>query len=220
MVDRFRDPLLTPKETARHLRIPESTMYTWLNDRVGDEPLVHGVPPVKRGAPSVPFIAIVETYVLRSLRDLSLSKQAIRDAARTVRERFDTSYGLATRRIATDGVDIFIHYLDSDDIARARDGQQPIREVISGYLKYIHWDMADDYPRRLRLRQYPDSAPVVIDPRFGWGAPVLEATRVPVEAIVGLWQAGESLDTVAEEYGMTTEQAEEVCRAALSADAA
>ena len=27
MVDKFKDPLLTPKDVARHLRIPESTMY-------------------------------------------------------------------------------------------------------------------------------------------------------------------------------------------------
>nr|WP_206539153.1 DUF433 domain-containing protein [Nocardiopsis gilva] len=191
-----------------------------MNEEAGGTPLVHGVEPVKRGAPSVPFIAVIEAYVLRSLRDLGLSKQAIRDAATTVRERFGTPYGLATQRIATDGVDIFVHYLDSDDLARARDGQRPIREVIRDYLKYIIWDADDDFPQRLRLRQYPDAAPVIIDPRFGWGAPVLEGSKVPIDAIVGLWQAGESLETVAEEFGITRDQAEEVCRAALRYDAA
>ncbi|RCV49903.1 DUF433 domain-containing protein [Marinitenerispora sediminis] len=216
MVDKFHDPLLTPKEAARHLRIPESTLYGWLNERVEDDPLVHAVRQAKRGAPTVPFIAVVECYVLRSLRDLSLSRQAIRDAAATVRREFGTPYGLATQRIATDGVDIFVHYLDDDEIVRARDGQRPIRDVIDDYLRYIHWDESDGFPQRLRLRQYSDVAPVIIDPRFGWGTPVLETAKVPVDAIVGLCQAGESLETVAEEFEITSAQAEEVCRAALA----
>lgn len=214
MVDKFNDPLLTPKETARHLRIPPSTMYAWLNDAAGGAPLVHRVAPAKHGWPSVPFIAVVEAHVLRSLRDLNLSKAAIREAATAVRREFGTPYALATRRIATDGVDIFIHYAENDELARARDAQRPIREVIGGYLRYITWDEADEFPQRLRLRQYSDVAPVIIDPRFGWGAPVLCSNKVPVEAVVGLWQAGEPLETVAEEYGLTRAEVEAVCRTA------
>jgi uncharacterized protein (DUF433 family) len=171
------------------------------------------VRPEKRGWPSIPFIAVVEAYVLRSLRDLGLAKHKIRDAAADVRREFDTPYGLATKRIATDGIDIFVHYAD-DDIVRVGDNQRPIREVITNYLKYIKWDKADSFPSRLRLRQYPDIAPVIIDPRFGWGAPVIESTKVPVDAVVDLWLAGEPLEDVAYEYGMTREQVEAICRTA------
>jgi uncharacterized protein (DUF433 family) len=83
--------------------------------------------------------------------------------------------------------------------------------VIDGYLRYIDWDTADEYPARLRLRPYPDVAPVIIDPRFGWGAPVVEATKVPVDAVVDLWLAGESLADVAYEYDMTPDQVEAIC---------
>jgi uncharacterized protein (DUF433 family) len=215
VVDKFADPLLTPKETARHLQIPPATVYHWLHEQAGGAPLVHHVEPAKRGQPSMPFVAVIEAYVLRSLRGMGLSKQAVRNVAAAVRSEFDTPYGLATRRIATDGVDIFIHYAD-DDLARVGDGQRPIREVIDDYLRYIVWD-TDDFPSRLRLRQYPDVAPVVIDPRFGWGAPVIEATKVPVDAVVELWLAGESLADVAYEYDMTPDQAEAICRAARAA---
>jgi uncharacterized protein (DUF433 family) len=216
MVDKFTDPLLTPHDIARHLLIPPATVYYWLNEKAGGEPLVHGVRPEKRGWPSVPFIAVIEAYVLRSLRDLGLTKQKIRAAAADVRKEFDTPYGLATKRIATDGIDIFVHYAD-DDIVRVGDNQRPIREVISNYLEYIKWDTADSFPSRLRLSQYPDVAPVIIDPRFGWGAPVLESTKVPVDAVVDLWLAGESLEDVAYEYDMTREQVEAICRIARAA---
>ncbi|GAA3889703.1 hypothetical protein GCM10022243_63100 [Saccharothrix violaceirubra] len=216
MVDRFTDPLMTPKEAARHLQIPHTTMYYWLHEQANGSPLVHQVNEAKRGRPSVPFVAVVEAYVLRSLRALGLTKAKIRDTAAAVRREFGTPYGLATRRIATDGIDIFIHYAD-DQLARAGDGQRPIREVIDDYLKFITWENGDDFPARLRLRQYPDVAPVIIDPQFGWGTPVVESTKVPVHAVVDLWRAGESLDDVAYEYDMTREQVESICRVANAA---
>lgn len=212
-IDRYEDPLLTPRETARHLQIPMSTLNYWLRERAAGEPLVHRVAPVKRGWPSVPFVAVIEAYVLRSLRDLRLTKAKIRDAAAAVRSDFNTPYGLATRRIATDGIDIFIDHADNA-LVRAHDRQTPIREVIEGYLRYVTWDDADDSPLRLTLRQYPDVAPVVIDPRFGWGAPVITTNKVQVDMVVELWRTGESLDAVAEEYGLTRDVAEAICRAA------
>lgn len=148
-----------------------------------------------------------------ALRDLGLSKKKIYDAAAAVRREFNTSYGLATRRIATDGIDIFVSYADND-LVRADDGQVPIRAVIDGHLRYISWDEEDGSPTRLTLQQYPDVAPVVIDPRFGWGAPVITTNNVQVDMVVRLWRAGESLDAVAEEYGLTRDVAEAICRIA------
>ena len=216
MVDKFDDPLLTPQDVARHLLIPRATLYYWLHEQANGTPLVHRVAPERRGWPSMPFVAVVEAYVLRSLRDLGLTKQKIRDAAADVRRLFDTPYALASRRIATDGVDIFVRYADGD-IARAGDNQLPVREFIADYLRYISWDVTDGFPAQLRLRQYPDVAPVIIDPRFGWGAPVVAATKVPVDAVVDLWLAGEPLEAVADEYGMTREQVEAICRTARAA---
>ncbi|TCP54284.1 uncharacterized protein DUF433 [Tamaricihabitans halophyticus] len=216
MVDKFTDPLLTPKELARHLRIPESTVYYWLGEEADGTPLVHRVGAEKRGWPSVPFVAVVEAYVLRALRDLGLTKRKIRDAAAEVRRAFDTPYALATKKIATDGIDIFVHYAH-DDLARAADGQRPIREVIDDYLRYVSWDANDGFASSLQLRQYPDIAPVVIDPRFGWGAPVVASTKVPVDAVVDLWLAGESLEDVADDYDLTREQVEAICRVTRAA---
>ncbi|TDV53643.1 DUF433 domain-containing protein [Actinophytocola oryzae] len=216
MVDRFTDPLLTPKDVARHLWIPESTVYHWLRDEADGVPLVHRVVPEKRGWPSVPFIAVVEAYVLRALRESGLTKAKIREAAAEVRRVLDTPYALATKKIATDGVDIFVHYAH-DDLARAGDGQRPFRDLIDDYLLYVDWDAKDGYASSLRLRQYPDVAPVTIDPRFGWGAPVVASTKVPVDAIVDLWLAGESLEDVAYEYGLSREQVEALCRVARAA---
>ncbi|MFG2048777.1 DUF433 domain-containing protein [Micromonospora sp. NPDC048935] len=214
MIDKFTVPLLTPFEAATHLQIPERTMRRWLHQNAAGSPLVHSVRPERRGWPSVPFIALVEAYVLRALRDLGLSPHRIAEAAATVRTQFGTEYGLATRKIATDGIDVFVHYLDSDEIARAPDGQMPIRQIVENYLQYIAWD-DDGFARRLTLRRYdPAVAQVVIDPRFAWGAPIVEPAKVTVDTILGMWRGGESPDVVASEYGLSVEQVEALIRVA------
>ncbi|WLW53070.1 DUF433 domain-containing protein [Streptomyces sp. YU58] len=80
MVDRFSDGLLTPTETSSCLEIPSSTLSSWLKATAAGAPLVHQVEPVRRGQPSVPFIAVAEAHVLRSLRTLGLRMSEIREA--------------------------------------------------------------------------------------------------------------------------------------------
>ncbi len=53
---------------------------------------------------------------------------------------------------------------------------------------------------------------IAVDPALHAGKPVIEGTRVPVSAVVGAMAAGDSLEQVAHEYGVTPEDV----RAALS----
>ncbi|MGP2440443.1 DUF433 domain-containing protein [Streptomyces sp. JW3] len=214
MIDRFKDGLLTPSETSSYLQIPQSTLHGWLKGEAAGAPLVHRVEPARPGQPSVPFVAVAEAYVLRSLRGLGLRMREIREAAEAVRAAFGTPYGLVSKRIATDGVDIFIEH-GLGDLRRARDGQAPIREVVEEYLRYLSWEAGDEFPCSLRLRQYGQTAPVVIDPRFGHGLPVVEANRVPVKALTDLWEAGESVEDIAYEYEMEPDQVDALCRAVV-----
>ncbi|MFF7344754.1 DUF433 domain-containing protein [Streptomyces antimycoticus] len=214
MMDRFASGLLTQAETSEYLRIPSSTLSRWLEGRAAGAPLVHSVEVSRPRQPSVPFIGVAEAYVLHSLRSLGLRLHEIREAAEAVRRTFDTPYGLVSKRIATDGIDIFIDH-GLGDLRRARDNQVPIHEVVSDYLRYLTWDANDDFPSSLRLPQYPETVPVVIDPRFGRGLPVVAANRVPVQAVVDLWDAGESVEDIAYEYDMSPEEVEALCQAVV-----
>lgn len=213
MADRFEDGLLTSTETASYLQIPQSTLTSWLKGRAAGAPLVHQVEPVRKGQSSVPFIAVAEAHVLRALRSVGLRMNEIKEAAAAVRDAFDTPYGLVSKRIATDGVDIFVEQ-GLGDLRRAREGQAPIHEVVSSYLSHLNWDAGDDFPSSLRLRQYGE-VPVVIDPRFGHGLPVVAANRVSVKAITDLWEAGESVEDIAYDYAMTPEQVDALCQAVV-----
>lgn len=211
MIDIYESPILTARETARYLKMPESTLDLWL---ASDEatPLVHAVRPEKRGWPRVPFVGVVEAHVLRALRDMGMSMSDVRKAAELVRAEFDDPYALARSRIATDGVALFVQMAD-DSLVHARDRQVAIADVLADYLTYIEWDEVGD-PQRLRLRDYPAGASVVIDPRFGWGAPVLADSKIRVEDLVALWRTGEPIKSVAREYGLSVDVVEDVLRQA------
>lgn len=209
--DSYRTPILTARETARYLKMPESTLDVWLRDDSG-APLVHAVTPAKRGWPRVPFVGVVEAYVLRCLRDLGLSMDQIRAAAGLVRQEFGDEYALACERIVTDGVDIFVTYTD-DTFVRAQDRQQAIPDALRDSLKSIEWD-GDGKATRLHLRQFPTAADVIIDPRFGWGSPVLARNKVRIDDVIQLWRAGESMKVVGEEYDLPVEVVEDVLREA------
>ncbi len=216
MVDIFNDPLFTPGEVSLYLKIPRSTIYYWIaTSSGGDVPLVHHMTPERRGAASVPFAALVEAYVLRALRnELHFTKRQVTDTVADVRANFGTDFALASKRIATDGIDIFIQHNDGD-FARVGDHQVLIREIVGNYLRYITWDDKSEYAARLRLPSFGEDARVVTDPRFGWGAPVVERNKVPVRAVLDLWASGEPLSVVADEYGLSIAEAEEICRVGL-----
>jgi uncharacterized protein (DUF433 family) len=219
-VDIFTDPLFTPSEVSTYLNIPQSTVYYWLGaSSAGNVPLVHHIEPERRGAASVPFAALVEAFVLRSLRNqLKFTKRQITDTVTDVRKNFGTDFALASRRIATDGIDIFIRHNDGE-FARVGDHQVLLREVVGDYLRYITWAPDSEYAAQLQLPGFGDDAPVIVDPRFGWGAPVVERNKVPVKAVLDLWAAGEPMAVVAREYGLTTAEVEEICRVGLKQSA-
>ena len=207
-------PLLTAREAARHLNMPESTLDRWLVETAGPGPLVHAVIPERRGWPRMPFLAIVEAYVLRSLRQLKLSMDEIRESAEFVRHEFGDEFALANERIATDGITLFVKLADNS-VIHPRTGQLGIRQVLDDYLRYIAWG-DDGAPKFLRLRQYPATAEVIIDPRFGWGAPVLAKSKVPVDSMLELWRNGEPIRVVASEFNLPQDVVEDVLRAAAA----
>ncbi|CAN5291159.1 hypothetical protein BH09ACT12_BH09ACT12_05440 [soil metagenome] len=205
--DYYSKPILTARETARYLAMPESTLDLWLL-QAGERPLVHAVQPERRGWPRVPFAGVIEAYVLRALRDLKLPLEQILKAAELVREEFDNPFALAHRRILTDGVALFVSMADARCV-RALDRQITISAVLKTHLRQIEWH-SDGTAKRLHLRNFPAAADVIIDPRFGWGAPVLGHSKVRVEDLVSLWRSGESFSVIAEEYDLAVDVVEDV----------
>lgn len=212
---RFDTPIFTIADTHRHLDVPGTTVARWMATNVAGKPLVHRLRPESPQAPSVPFVAVVETFVLRLLRDRGMSLQDICTAVRKVRGAVGSEYALASKRITTDGVDVIVDVSRRSNVrewVRARDDQGAFREVIERYLLNIEFG-TDGIARQLRLPTY-EGADVIVDPRFGLGQPVLAQQKVRVQDLVDAWWGGDRLEDIAREYRVPLPEAEAAIRAA------
>ena len=213
---RFTVPLFTIDEAAHHLGLPRTTLKDWTRRQAGPAPLVHRiVNPDSPRAASLPFVAVIEAHMLRGFRELGLSAQGLRDSVSRLRTRLDDEYALATRKVATDGVDLLVDMSRQGEPAewtRATDSQTAISEVIEDYLRFVRWEKGR-YPDRLTLKSY-QGADVIIDPRFAFGQPVLERQKVRVEDILDAFWAGEGYVTIAGEFGVRADEVEAVVRSA------
>lgn len=211
---RFDAPLLTPAGAQVHLGIPRTTIMDWIKRPAADRhPVVHSVAPQVPKGPRLPLIALAEAQILRELRQAGLSMQHLREAVAALRRRTQEEYVLATNTIATDGGDLLYNVASkvAPEWVRAVDGQGAIREVIETVIKYVHY-APDGYADRLILRPY-GSATVIIDPRFAFGQPVLDRSKVRVETIADLfYRGGESVESIADEYDISTNEVETVLR--------
>jgi len=197
----YEDPMLNVKDAATYLAMPVSTLADWRQNS-----LIHSVSPTRRSWPTLPFVAVVEAFVLRELRGAGFTRRQISEAAAGIRKGFGDEYGLARPGVGHDaGVEIFIDV--GGELFRAKDRQQAIRETVRGFTECIQWQGQD--PMRLRLAQLGEVYP---DPRFGWGQPTVGPAHAPLSAIAGLWYAGESLEDIADDYDMSPAEVDALMR--------
>jgi len=201
MMDIYEDPMLNVNDTSLYLDMPSSTLGVWKKEN-----LIHSVTAKRGGWPTLPFVAVVEAFVLRSLRELGFTRRQITEAADGIRREFGDEYGLARPGIGHDeGAEIFIEI--DEQLYRAKDRQQAIRDTVANFQSCIQWKGED--PARLKLAKIGN---VYLDPRFAWGQPTVGPNSVPVQSVIGLWHAGEPLSVIADEYDMSENDVDRLVR--------
>ncbi len=71
----------------------------------------------------------------------------------------------------------------------------------------------DDYAQLIHLPEYR-TGEVVADPRRGFGQPIFVHGGARLEDVLGAFQAGESLEALAREYGVPLDELEDALRVA------
>lgn len=226
---RFSVPLYTSAEAARYLDVRDTTFRTWVKGYrrqspgrppVEGKPLVSDLPAEFRGAPSIPFIGLAEGMFLSALRKAGMSLQQIRPALDLVRTKIGVDHALASERLYVAGAQLLWEVYEEGDVdpdarhgARdlivLRNGQYVFREVIKQYLKQITYDK--EYACRLLLPGH-EVAEIATDPEMNFGRPYFTHTATPVFAVTRLLKAGETIEVVANEYGIPVDQVTEVAQ--------
>jgi uncharacterized protein (DUF433 family) len=257
-------PVYTIPDAAHYLRVPPSTLKTWVHGRryrtnsgeKAAKPLI--VLPGSSYPPLLSFFNVVEAHLLAAIRrSHGVPMAKVRRALERVKRELDSPHPLIDARFQTDGIDLFVeHYGRLVD----QDGQAAIRGAIEAYLKRVEWDTgspttepvtgrilgpprandvtrsvrvrrgalaskrAHDYPVRLYPFVYTEMDPdepkvVVIDPRRAFGKPVLTGTGIQTAVIASRHRAGESIEELASDYGVPSDQIENAIRCEIRAAA-
>jgi uncharacterized protein (DUF433 family) len=163
---------------------------------------------------SIPFIGFAEAFVLSSFRKAGLPLQRIRPAVEILAKEIGVEHALASKSLYTDGAEVLFDYgnrtgsKDLMDLTVVRTQQRQFTKIVHGYLKRIDFG-GDGWADSIRLSTY-SAAEVIVDPRVGFGLPVLADGGARVEDLVDRFRAGDSVHELADDFGVPSEQVEDV----------
>lgn len=237
-MDRFATLLYGIGEAAGYLAVPPSTLTTWAygyERRRGAgarafraEPVITAVRPARRNDPAVPFIGLAEAYVLAAFRNVGVPMQRIRPAVDALSRELGLEHALASKRLYTDGAEVLYDYAQhaadtpegesARELVVVRNNQRVFSEVVDLYLRRVDF-APDGYARMIRLPQYR-IAEVTVDPDHAFGRPRFARGGASVDDVIDLFRAGEPVDTVAGEFGLSRGEVEDAIRVVTRSAAA
>jgi uncharacterized protein (DUF433 family) len=166
-------------------------------------------PPVTSGhetrhGDGVSFLDLVELVAIGGLKDLGFSLRKIRIIVANCQEQLRVSHPLASLAFKTDGRDIFVSRGGRLVDVLRRKGAQAWEEVLDPFLQTL--DYQDEFARRW----WPlgKDKPILVDPDFGFGLPVIAGSGVRTEIILERFQAGDLPEQIAEDFNLTPVQVE------------
>jgi uncharacterized protein (DUF433 family) len=176
------------------------------------------------------FYNLVETHILLSTRKkYQVEMPAIRTAIDYVRKEYPSDHPLLSENFLTDGKDLFVKKIEKTAVREqtinvSAWGQLGLGPILDLYLRRIERDEKGLpkklFPIRMNWSGELNTEPprvVVIDPAISSGRPVVNGTGIMTEIIVGRFNSGEGIESLADDYGLQVPQIEEVIRYAPAA---
>jgi len=206
-------PMYGLSEAALYLRVPISTLDYWVFGRGKTKGLIRAA---SRHPRSLSFMNLLECHMLAAMRgiyDLRLPK--IRRAIAHLNSHNGFSHPLIEKPLFTNRRDILVKEMDGILNISRRDslGQYEIPEIVGVHLERIEYDRNSYkfYPF-VRQRSAHEPKLIVINPRIGFGKPVVAGTGIATAVIASRFNARESITDLAQEYGLEERQIEEAIR--------
>jgi uncharacterized protein (DUF433 family) len=192
-------PICTPREVAVLVKMPLSTVYSWMHATHTRPALIHSVEPAVRGWPRIPLIGLAEASVLRAMRDHHVDMREISAAVQFLREQ-GGEFALGSPDLVTVGVSALLAH--ENGLETLRGGQGVLLATVRENLQ--PFTLAPD--GFVRAYVVPQLRGVEIDPRFASGRMRFTRTGVPLFAVAGLLSAGDSAEVVADEFELRRDE--------------
>lgn len=213
--DRREVPAYPLSEAARYVRLATATLRSWVVGRPYPtqkgkgffKPLIR---PADRSNLILSFNNLIEAHVLRALRtEHGVPIQAVRTALAYAESELGIDQLLLRKELCTTAGDLFLDRY-GQLVNLSKSGQLAMRKLLESHLHRVEWDQS--FPIRL----YPfvateESArkPIAIDPNIAFGRPVLFRNSISTAVITERIDAGESVDEIAADYDLSTQEVEE-----------
>jgi uncharacterized protein (DUF433 family) len=165
--------------------------------------------------PRFSFSNLVELHILSMFKLKGVKLQRIREAVRSLQKVWPHSnHPLLEQDLLTDGIGIFTN-ASNDLIDESLGGQRAFKEMLEIYLERVVWDRQHGpvslYPF-LNERTADEPKLIQIDPRVGFGRPVIAGTAITTAIVASRFNARESVADLAKEYGRKAQEIEEAIR--------
>lgn len=214
--DLRNQPAYTLTEAARYLKLPVATLRSWVAGRAyptGDgiakfQPLFH---PAGKKPPLLSFSNLIEAHVLRSLRtEHGVAIKELRKAIQYAERAHGIERLLLHKDLCTAAGRVFL--LEYGKLINlSASGQLAMYKVFEEHLKRVEWDQWQ-FPVRLYpfiSGEAPTQRPIAIDPTISFGRPVVLRAGVSTGAIAERIDAGETVEELSEDYGLSRDEIEE-----------
>lgn len=236
---RFSVPLYSVTEAARYVNVPPATLREWIHGyskvhksgrTTTGAPILTSVPGSGgrgRSVRAVPFVGLAEGMVLSAIRKSGVPLQRVRPALTRLQMELGVRHALASQRLYTDGAEVLYNIAsesaDPDtqaamDLIVIRNGQHIFTDIVREYLQRITYDEKTQFASVVRLPLYERSE-VVVDPYRSFGRPIFAKGGSRVSDVLERFWAGETLDELADEFGVPQADLEDAVRVASQAAA-
>ena len=148
------------------------------------------------------FFDLLEVVVISRLKKYGLSLGAVRRMVKNCVDLFEYERPLVQARFKTDGREVFVDQGDRLVEVGRRKREAAWNLVLEPFLAELHYtdEWADQW------RPLGPEQPILVDPEYGFGQPVIEGSGVRTEIIIERIRAGDLPDEIAKDFNVTSLQ--------------
>jgi len=208
-------PVYSVPQAAKYIRMPAATLSSWVHGRHYErkDGTAYFRPPIQLSDPDskrLSFWNLIEAHVLKSLRvEHGVSMKNVRRALDYAEDALNLKNLLRRRELRTTAGNIFIQKY-GELINASQSGQVAMKKMLKDYLESVQWD---EHLLATRYFPYPrinnTQGRIVIDPRVGFGRPVIQPGGISTSVIADRVDAGEDLHRIADDYNLDLRAIEE-----------
>ena len=206
------ESMYTFSEAAHLANVSTTTVKNWL---FGYTAKGRVVPPLlpSGNVEMVSFLQMIEIMVAGRFRKSALGGRSVpfstvRDAYVNAQESWGIEYPFAHMKLEAIGGHIVYFLREGGSVASYQALDAPGQWTLPGLLRETIDQI--EYDDELAARWFPigKTVPIVIDPRFSTGLPVVQGRGVTVQAIRKRFKAGLRIDFIAKDFDMNPDLVE------------